>query len=188
MFDLLETKYAKLKLLFESKSSYQGKKTYGELLLLVDVDSGIFLDWNVNFKTVIIEQYCTNPDPITSGYKYSFKIRQELFPQLGIENIQRTSKRKESSKVIIVNNEQLKVFNEYFNSNKYKSTFKNIIAIIQGSNPSGERSNPESAYWLFYDEKDIENKFNFNILITLLLDNNAQLKIRDITSNYPIKD
>lgn len=75
----------------------------------------------------------------------NFLVRKELFEYIFDDKIiQEPRPNLSANKLILLNDMEIKKLNEWFSLN-YKSTLKNIIAIIKGNNPGGSFTSPNNA-------------------------------------------
>ena len=159
---------------WEKKTSRSAK--FKGKLEWVSNKHGVIYDWKIKLDYIELDLYTTlawftnNCNP--------FNIRKKLFKELEMKQCPRPSKT--SNKLVILNKNQIKIVNDFFNNRqKYTSTIKNIVAILKGNNPGGEVKNPSSAEMIIDSIKNLKYK-NFVILIDDLV-----MKKRDVyNENY----
>ncbi|NQZ65653.1 MAG: hypothetical protein HRT99_00360 [Mycoplasmatales bacterium] len=131
---------------------------------------GVIYNWKIKFTNLQIDQYTT--ESWFKSKNKNFKRREELFNKLKIKQIVRP-KKGIRNKIIILNEMQMRIVEEYFNDrNQYNSTLKNILPVLKGNNPGGEAKKPNSA------EMVINNLFNNGKNFVILFD--------DLTAKYKI--
>lgn len=97
--------------------------------------NGHILSWKINFLEVWMDIYTTQS--WIRKQNSNFLVRKELFEYIfDGKIIQEPRPNLSANKLILLNDIEIKKLNEWFSLN-YKSTLKNIIAIIKGNNPGG---------------------------------------------------
>lgn len=139
-----------------------------DLNLFLDNDSKMIVFWYPMFKTASID-LCSTPSWFEKNTTL-FKRRNELFNYLNGElqksNIHKTfiqQKRelKRSKNVILLEETEIKIINEWFFKQSGKFTFNSISGIFSGYNPAGKIKIPKSAEMMI-DSKD-DNLLNYFI-------------------------
>lgn len=138
---------------FKSKSKKtktKGAYFSGKIYIKNDQNSMIH-DYYIIFDKVGIDIMTT--DSWFEKKTPSFRIREKVFEYVGLEKQEKRNGIRTNHKIRELSEEELLKFNESMNSiAKNKTTVKNFIGIIKGSNPSGEIKNPKSAQMIIGDE------------------------------------
>ena len=125
---------------FDDKSN--SARLRGILQFLAD-SNGHILSWKINFLEVWMDIYTTQS--WIRKLNSNFLVRKELFEYIFDDKIiQEPRPNLSANKLILLNDMEIKKLNEWFSLN-YKSTLKNIIAIIKGNNPGGSFTSPNNA-------------------------------------------
>ncbi|QEH62013.1 hypothetical protein SCHIN_v1c08180 [Spiroplasma chinense] len=129
------------------------------VLKIISNKFGIIKDWKITFHELWLD-LSTTPSWF-DGKKDIFKIREKLFEELNLKQIPR--KNQNHNEIRHLNSNEIEIVNEFLNNrNKYRSTIKNILTVLKGSNPSGEVKNPWSAEMILDYSGNIKN---FAVLI-----------------------
>lgn len=112
------------------------KKTDAIYHLLVDNDGRIH-DYKIEFKSAEVECVTTKSHENKNVHRTNFRV--EIFKRIGVNHSFGGTKHH-----VLLNNEQIKKWNEYFDEQWHNETFQNIIYIVVGCNASGEGI-PESS-------------------------------------------
>lgn len=149
-------------------------KCKGTIYFDVFSDSGEILDRYIEFKSIKMDIFTTSSwfDRNNSNLRY----RESLFKKLWDNKIiqeRRPSRR--SHKIIELNNNEIELANKWFNS-EYKSTLKNIIAIISGNNPTGSFTDPNAAQ-MYISNDNLEEKYRKNFI--MFFDKIWEISIKD---------
>ena len=138
---MIKRYYTEIPLIRKSYNSTKSARFKG-MLKLVSNEMGVIYDWNINFESIDLDIMTTESWFVkkTSG----FKRREELFMELGLNQIKRPERG--SNKIVVLDSEQLGIVNNFINDRtKYNSTIKNVVQLLKGNNPGGEFSKYKSA-------------------------------------------
>ena len=123
-------------------------KCSGTIYFDVFDQTGEILNWCIKFKKIKIDTY-TTPSWFEKNNS-NFRYRESLFKKLWNDTItQEKRPSQKSNNIFQLDDMQIELVNEWFKFN-YKSTFKNIIAIIAGNNPTGSFTDPNTAQIYIY--------------------------------------
>lgn len=137
-------------------------KCEGSIYFDVFDQTGEILNWYIKFKKIKIDTY-TTPSWFEKNNS-NFRYRESLFKVIWNDTItQEKRPSQKSNNIFELNDTQIKLVNEWFESN-YKSTFKNIIAIISGNNPTGSFTDPNAAQ-MYISNDNIDEKYRKNFIM-----------------------
>ena len=126
---------------------------------------GVIFDWKIEFTRITVDLMTTEAWFKSKSVESNFFRRETLFGKIGLKQIPRPTTQDHLLKEL--NPSQIEKVNEYFNNRDlYKSTIKNIIAVLKGSNKRGEAKKPNSAEMVIDSDGAIKN---FTILLDHLI-------------------
>ena len=137
-------------------------KCSGTIYFDVFDQTGEILNWCIKFKKIKIDTY-TTPSWFEKNNS-NFRYRESLFKKLWNNTItQEKRPSQKSNNIFELDDMQIELVNEWFKFN-YKSTFKNVIAIISGNNPTGSFTNPNVAQ-MYISNNNIDEKYRKNFIM-----------------------
>lgn len=124
--------------------------------------TGEIYDWYVQFSKIKLDLYTTESwfKTINSNYKLREDLIRHIFNNTKNQIIRPNKK---SNLILELDENQLRLANLWF-KNKYKSTLKNVIAIISGNNPTGSFSKPNNAQ-MYISEENFVEKWRENFIM-----------------------
>ncbi len=124
--------------------------------------TGEIYDWYVQFSKIKLDLYTTESwfKTINSNYKLREDLIRHIFNNTKNQIIRPNKK---SNLILELDKNQLRLANLWF-KNKYKSTLKNVIAIISGNNPTGSFSKPNNAQ-MYISEANFVEKWRENFIM-----------------------
>ncbi|WP_406615713.1 MAG4270 family putative restriction endonuclease [Mycoplasmopsis hyopharyngis] len=157
------------------KSKTKSASCKGTLHFFVNQLNGSILKWYVTFSEVNLDLLTTES---WFGLENSnFRARESLFKAVfGNDTCQKARTKENRNEIKELENDELIKLNKWFRQN-YKSTFKNIIAILSGNNPTGSFSSPKNAQVQITNEKNISTNEAGNFI--MFFD-----QIKDLTYSY----
>lgn len=160
--------FTEIKFKSKTKKSIAKAASYNGTLYLKNTDKSIIIDYYIIFKEVEIDLK-TTPSWFQKKTN-SFRLREELFSYLGLPKQQIRNEQTEHN-LRKLDKKELEKFNEFINSKaRYKTTIKNLVGVIKGSNPSGEIKKPEASQ-IIIDSEDSKYR-NFVLLVDVLIERN----------------
>ncbi|MGX9359068.1 MAG4270 family putative restriction endonuclease [Mycoplasma sp. 2575] len=156
-------------------STSTSSKFKGKINLLFSKNENFVLHWEIEFIELWIDLF-TTPSWLEQENS-NFHYRKDLFDYLNIkcdkEYKQEKRPNRSSNKLIKLENKELMIANEWFNSEHYQSTIKNITSIIKGNNVAGSAKNPKNAEMVWDIELNISetkgqyNQYKYNLIMLL---------------------
>ena len=124
--------------------------------------TGEIYDWYVQFSKIKLDLYTTESwfKTINSNYKLREDLIRHIFNNTKNQIIRPNKK---TNLILELDENQLRLANLWF-KNKYKSTLKNVIAIISGNNPTGSFSKPNNAQ-MYISEENFVEKWRENFIM-----------------------